>query len=128
MEKVEHNFVVGFVDGRDGRTVIKNHDGKPTRLSVDYSCPITLERCAKILNVARSMTGRLLTSITLHHSIYSNTPGNEFGDGPETCFLDMRYDYDGEKNSLVIYKNGEPVYVNDDGEIARDEAAIYDCM
>jgi len=126
----EFNFVVGFtrVDThglRDGRTVMS--PDKTVKLAVDHSEPITLERCARILEEARKLSGRNLAMISIRRSIYSMTPDND-GDSAETCYLDKRWDYYPDTNSLLIYDRGEPVYANDNGVICTDQAAIYDSM
>jgi hypothetical protein len=125
----EFNFVVGFVRTphglRDGKTV--TNPEKTIRLTVDHSKPITLERCARILDEACKLSGRNLAMISIYHSIYSKTAGNN-GDVAETCYLDKRWDYYPDTNSLLIYDRGEPVYANDNGVICTNQAAIYDSM
>lgn len=119
MEKQTFNFVIG-----DGRLVV-SADGR-VRLAVDHSRPITHKRCAAILLAARELAGRNIQRISIHHSVFSRTAGNECGDWAETCYLDKRYDYDGL--SLIVWDRGQPVYANDNGAICRDQAALWDSL
>ncbi len=124
MDKVEHNFIVGFEHRNHGRTLF--HDGK--NLAVDYNRPLTLSRCKDILLKARELTGQELTIIEMHHAIYSKTEGNECGDYPEECFLNKKYIYGFPANSLIIKDGDEVVYINEDGKILRgDDANIAYC-
>lgn len=126
----EFNYVVGFVRTpyglRDGQTVTNPEN--TIRLEIDHSRPITLDRCAHILSKARELSGRDLAMISIHRSIFSKTPGNECGDFPETCYLDKRWDFYPDTNSLMIYDRGEPVYSNDNGQVCTDQVALYDSM
>lgn len=119
MEKQELNFVTG-----NGETIIS--PDRKIRLTIDYLRPVTLVRCKEILRAAERLSGRTLTKISLYHAIYSKSPGNECGDWAETCYLNMRYDYDLASNSLVIFKDNEPIYANDNGAICRDAVALMD--
>jgi hypothetical protein len=126
----EFNFVVGFVRTpyglRNGRTVMT----PDKTIKLNHSKPITLARCARILvlDEARKLSGRDLAMISIRRSIYSKTPGNECGDFAETCYLDKRWDYYPDTNSLLIYDRGELVYANDNGQVCTNQAALYDSM
>ena len=126
----EFNFVVGFIlVGRnivDGRAVINPQ--KSIRLQIDHTIPITLVRCAEIMQVARQLSGRPLAYISIRRSIYTVTPGNECSDWAEDCLMDKKWNYDSHTNSLEIFDRGEPVYANNNGSICRDQAALYDCL
>jgi hypothetical protein len=130
IEREEHNYVIGWDVGPhglcNGRAVINPE--KTIRLGVDYSKPVTLERCRAILQTANEISGRNLGVIELRHSIYSKTPGNECGDFAETCYLDKTYRYDPKANSLTIFDRGECVYSNENGQILRgDDAHVAYC-
>jgi hypothetical protein len=116
-----HNYVLG-----DG-VVVRSPDGK-TRLTVDHSESITLARCATIYAAACTLSGRTYKRLSIRLSVYSVTPGNECGDGPETCYVDKHWDYDPHRNSMVIWDKGQPVYANDNGVICRDQDALYDTL
>lgn len=126
----EFNYVVGFIRTeyglRDGQTVTNPEN--TIRLEIDHSGPITLDRCSRILKKARELSGRDLAMISIHRSIFSKTPGNECADFPETCYLDKRWDFYPDTNSLLIYDRGEPVYSNDNGQVCTDQVALYDSM
>lgn len=116
-----YNYVLG-----DGAAVC-SPDGK-TRLTVDHSQPITLARCATIYAAACKLSGRTYKRLSIRLFVYSVTPGNEYGDGPETCYVVKAWNYDPHRNSLVIWDKGKPVYANDDGVICRDQDALYDTL
>jgi hypothetical protein len=131
MQTQEFNYVVGFVANTKGEPVsgfaVMTPD-KKTKLIVDHSQPITLARCKEILAKAKEVSGRDLIYIKINLSKFTKTPGNECADFAEQCLFDKSYHYDSRNNSLMIYKNGDPVYANDNGTICKDQAALFDSM
>lgn len=129
MKIQEFNFITGYAKNR-----IRDQNWNGTlsvgsqNIQIDYSKPVTLERCKKILERCEKETGREYSRIELNHAIYSKTDGNELGDYPEQTFLDKKYVYDAIENSLLIYDRGEPVYANDNGAICNDHAALCDSL
>lgn len=89
--------MVRFVaNGRGGSQLIDDqtvfNPKKCNRLEVNYQLSVTVERCKTILQAAGELSTRDLVMISLRHSVYSKTPGNEMGDAQEDCYLDKRYD------------------------------------
>lgn len=104
---MESAFVIGFIDSdlgpTDGRAVWNPE--RTITLAVDESSPITRERCEAILAAGRKLSGRPLTTIHIHGAqkkyVYSN-------------------------GCLTIYRDGEPVYENNNGKVCRDAVALAD--
>lgn len=121
----EFNYVTA-----NGRTVMReNDDSSKTRFIIDHSRPVTLDRCREILKKVRDfLKDESIIRISIHRSIFSKTPGNELGDFPEKLFMDKRWDFDSEKNSLLIWNEGTPVYANENGVICRDLEALCDTL
>lgn len=59
-------------------------------------------------------------------SIYTSTPGNEYGDFPEECLLDRKAYYHIVDNRLTIWENGDPVYEDNNGFVCTDSVALSD--
>lgn len=127
---VTYNFVEGWdINGKHQliRPVDapKFKDGAHLNMRVDFSEPVTLVRCRKIIDAASAMVGVEMVQITIHDSEYTETPGNECSDWPEKCLRDKQYQYDKRTDTLVISAHGKIIYMNEHGSILRgDDAAV----
>lgn len=129
-ETQEFNYVMGYAKGKFGEIsgLAVTNPERTVGLVVDHSTPITLKRAKMIFDKARELSGRDLTSIQICLSVYTKTPGNEYGDHDEECLVDKKWNYTAATNSLVIWDKGVPVYANDNGVVCTDQAALYDSL
>lgn len=52
---------------------------------------------------------------------------------PQFTYIKLEYDeykltYDKKSNKILVYKNDEPIYLNDNGYICKDTVAIMDTI
>jgi hypothetical protein len=111
-------------------------DGNNTPLMIDgerrtFGAEVTDNRVT--MDVCHKAVARL-TEFNCHPgklefllSIYTSTPGNEYGDFPEECLLDRKAYYHVAENRLMIWENGDPVYEDNNGIVCTDTVALSDC-
>ena len=126
-ETETHILVTGYAPNECGVEIgrgVTSPDGK-TRLTVDLSHPITLRRCAEILDRARELSQRPLTRIDISRQTWIAYDADH--DYPREwggkLIRNESWQYTAATNSLVIWDN-ELVYANYNGHICRDQAAL----
>jgi hypothetical protein len=132
MRTETYNYVTGWADHdgngyTDGRAVI----GQKTQLKINYDHPVTLIRCKEILIAAQQLTGYAYSRLDMHLSVYADLPDDPADDmdaADARCTLDQVITYYTKTNSMIIWRNGLPVYANDNGVITRDQNALCDCL
>lgn len=108
-----HNYVMGYALNEHGvlwGDLVCSQDGG-TKLTVDHSRPMTLDRCAVIMISARAMSARPLTKISIHLYTSAKAPGDLDSD-PTIVLADWRWDYDPASLSVVAYCRGRWIYTD----------------
>lgn len=118
------------------REVVVHLDGNCTKLIVndkEIMCKtiitdniVTIEKCRKIIKKLNNMNC-FPKVISFDLSVYTETEGNECGDFPEKCLLNKKVYYTVDKDKLLIWKDGKPVYENNHGVICNDPVTLADC-
>ena len=112
----------------DGNNHNITKDGKPVCIKTEITDNIvTLAKCQEITAKIKAL-GHNPKNLKFLLSIYTETPGNEYGDMPEECLLDKTVCYYPAKNLLRVWGKGMPVYENYDGLICNDPVALADCL
>lgn len=105
-------------------------------ITTDISNPITtLERCKFLIAKCETLVGHKLLGFKINDwRFYDVDTNHEFTDEEleeeihpyRTSKTD--YIYDKESNCLQIWKDGSPVYENNNGLICEDKATLADCL
>lgn len=116
--------VTVMLDGNRTKAVV---NGKPMMVKTQvWDNIVTIKKCHDIIKNLANFDCHP-HKLTIDLSVYTQTEGNEFGDYPEECLLKKVVYYNVDKDKLVIWKNGLPVYENNHGVICRDSVALADC-
>ena len=100
-----------------------------------YGNVFTVELANKFLDMANEKYKQMFWKDVDFHKVkyymsdYWIDEDNVLDDGvshPTTRIVDKVGVYDKRKNRLTIYKDGYPIYMNDDGKICRDTVAMMD--
>jgi hypothetical protein len=117
-------LVTVIVDGNNHNLQI---NGKRAIVQTEITNNIvTLAKCQEITEKIRR-AGHEPKKLDFLLSIWTETPGNEYGDFPEECLLNKEARYFVTENRLEIWENNELIYENNNGLICRDRVALADC-
>jgi hypothetical protein len=136
MYQEEYSTIGGtYPDGRH-RAITVLEDGVEKVARLDMSKPVTLQRMHEVCERLRAHTGVEFNYLRVEHHIYEFDvdPNDEVakahircGDYPGRKVKDKTYQFWYDRNRLLIWDHGTPVYENDNGEICRDADALADC-
>jgi hypothetical protein len=119
--KTVYNYITAYYPSRNDLSVahvMKNDEIKAYK--IDDSHPITVARCTDMHKRLCEMTGENIGTVRINIGAFE--PGGE--DGNDLKLWEKVYTYNPESNSLTIWEDGEFIYVNNNGIISMDKAAL----
>lgn len=136
MYREEYSTITGaYPDGRCHAIMVLD-EGVEKVARLDMSKPVTLQRMREVCERLRAQTGVEFNYLRVDHHIYEFDvdPNDEvalkhirLGDYPGEKVMDKTYQFWYDRNRLLIWDHGTPVYENNDGEICRDADTLADC-